>query len=56
MFRALAFLGDRSPEMLDRAAAAKDPEIRSRAVLMLGGMGPGIWPWPWPWPRPRPMP
>jgi len=56
MFRALAFLGDRSPELLDRAAAAKDPEIRSRAVLMLGGLGPGIWPWPWPWPQPRPMP
>jgi beta-lactamase regulating signal transducer with metallopeptidase domain len=56
MFRALAFLGDRSPELLNRAAAAKDPEIRSRAVLMLGGLGPGIWPWPWPWPQPRPMP
>jgi beta-lactamase regulating signal transducer with metallopeptidase domain/HEAT repeat protein len=56
MFRALAFLGDRSAEFLDRAAAAKDPEIRSRAVLMLGGLGPGIWPWPWPWPQPRPMP
>jgi HEAT repeat protein len=56
MFRALVFLGDRSAEMLDRAAAAKDPEIRSRAVLMLGGLGPGIWPWPWPWPQPRPMP
>ena len=56
IFRALAFLGDRSPEMLDRAAAEKDPEIRSRAMLMLGGLGPGIWPWPWPWPQPRPMP
>ena len=56
IFRALAFLGDRSPEVLDRAAAAKDPELRSRAVLMLGGLGPGIWPWPWPWPKPRPMP
>lgn len=56
IFRALAFLGDRSPEVLDRAAAAKDPELRSRAVLMLGGLGPGIWPWPWPWPQPRPMP
>jgi beta-lactamase regulating signal transducer with metallopeptidase domain len=56
IFRALAFLGNRSTEFLDRAAAAKDPEIRSRAVLMLGGLGPGIWPWPWPWPQPRPMP
>ena len=56
IFRALACLGDRSPEVLDRAAAAKDPELRSRAVLMLGGLGPGIWPWPWPWPQPRPMP
>jgi hypothetical protein len=56
MFRALAFLGERSPELLDRAAAAKDPEIRSRAVMMLGGLGPGIWPWSWPWPQPRPMP
>jgi beta-lactamase regulating signal transducer with metallopeptidase domain/HEAT repeat protein len=56
IFRALVFLGDRSPEVLDRAAAAKDPELRSRAVLMLGGLGPGIWPWPWPRPQPRPMP
>jgi HEAT repeat protein len=56
MFRALAFLGDRSPELLDRAAKSKDAEIRSRAILMLAGEGPGIWPWPWPWPQPRPMP
>lgn len=56
IFRALAFLDDRSAEMLDRAAADKDPEIRSRAALMMGGLGPGIWPWPWPWPKPRPMP
>lgn len=56
MFRTLAFIGDRSAEFLDRAAAAKDPELRSRAVLMLGGLGPGIWPWPWPRPQPRPMP
>jgi beta-lactamase regulating signal transducer with metallopeptidase domain len=56
IFRALVFLGDRSPEVLDRAAAAQDPEIRSRAMLMLGGLGPGIWPWPWPWPQPRPVP
>jgi beta-lactamase regulating signal transducer with metallopeptidase domain/HEAT repeat protein len=56
MFRALAFLGDRSAEVLDRAVASKDPELRSRAILMLGGLGPGIWPWPWPRPQPRPMP
>jgi len=56
IFRALAFLGDRSPEFLDRAAKSKDTEVRSRAVLMLGGQGPGIWPWPWPWPQPRPNP
>jgi beta-lactamase regulating signal transducer with metallopeptidase domain len=56
MFRALAFLGERSPELLNRALSSKDPEIRSRAARLLAGGGPGIWPWPWPWPQPRPMP
>ena len=57
LFRALAFLGERVTELARaRALDAKDPELRSRAVQMLGGLDPGIWPWPWPWPQPRPMP
>jgi beta-lactamase regulating signal transducer with metallopeptidase domain/HEAT repeat protein len=56
LFRALVFLGERSPELLHRALGSKDPEVRARAARMLSGMGPGVWVWPWPWPQPRPMP
>jgi HEAT repeat protein len=56
LFRALVFLGERSPELLHRALGSKDPEVRARAAQMLSGMGPGVWVWPWPWPQPRPMP
>jgi beta-lactamase regulating signal transducer with metallopeptidase domain/HEAT repeat protein len=56
IFRALAFLGERSPELLNRALGSKDPQLRARAAQMLGGEGPGIWPWPWPWAQPRPQP
>ena len=54
--RALLFMGDRSQAVIDRAMAHEDPEIRARAVRMIAGQGPGIWPWPWPWPEPRPEP
>ena len=53
-FRALAFMGDRS--IIEPALKSEKPEIRARAVQMLGGHGPGVWPWPWPWPWPRPQP
>jgi beta-lactamase regulating signal transducer with metallopeptidase domain len=56
LFRALAFMGERSSEFIDQALASKDPEIRTRAVQVAAGHGPGIWPWPWPWPQPRPFP
>jgi beta-lactamase regulating signal transducer with metallopeptidase domain len=55
-FRALAFMGDRSQALIDRAMSSEDTELRSRAVRLIGGQGPGIWPWPWPWPEPRPEP
>ena len=55
-FRALAFMGEASPEFIEIAMKSKDPELRSRAVRVLAGQGTGAWPWPWPWPRPRPMP
>jgi beta-lactamase regulating signal transducer with metallopeptidase domain/HEAT repeat protein len=53
-FRALAFMGDRS--IIEPALKSEKSEIRARAVQMLGGRGPGVWPWPWPWPDPRPSP
>jgi beta-lactamase regulating signal transducer with metallopeptidase domain/HEAT repeat protein len=53
-FRALAFMGDRS--IIEPALKSEKAEIRARAVQMLGGRGPGVWPWPWPWPEPRPEP
>ena len=53
-FRALAFMGDRS--IIEPALKSEKAEIRARAVQMLGGRGPGVWPWPWPWPDPRPEP
>jgi beta-lactamase regulating signal transducer with metallopeptidase domain/HEAT repeat protein len=54
VFRALVFLGDRSPELIEQALKAKDPDLRARAVQMLGGRHSA--PWPWPRPEPRPMP
>src|SRR5919204_5865240 len=54
--RALAFLDATPKDVLERALASKDSELRSRATMILAGRGPGVWPWPWPWPRPRPSP
>jgi len=53
-FRALAFMGDRS--IIEPALKSERPELRARAVQMLGGRGPGVWPWPWPWPERRSEP
>lgn len=55
-FRALAFMGEASTDLIEIAMKSKDSELRSRAVRVLAGQGTGPWPWPWPWPRPRPMP
>jgi HEAT repeat protein len=55
-FRALMAMGDRSPEVIDRALKSENAELRARAVRVIGGQGQGSWPWPWPWPDPRPMP
>jgi beta-lactamase regulating signal transducer with metallopeptidase domain len=55
-FRALLFMGERSVEIIDRAMKSDNPELRSRAVRLIGGQGPGSWPWPWPRPQPRPSP
>jgi beta-lactamase regulating signal transducer with metallopeptidase domain/HEAT repeat protein len=56
IFRTLAHLGDASAEVIAQALQSKDAELRSHAVLLEAGQGPGVWPWPWPWPQPRPMP
>ena len=56
LFRALAFMGEHSNEFIEKALSSKDSEIRTRAVQLAAGRGPGIWPWPWPWPQPRPFP
>jgi HEAT repeat protein len=55
-FRALLFMGDRSPAVIDRAMSSEDPGMRARGVRMIAGQGGGNWPWPWPWPQPRPSP
>jgi len=56
IFRALLLMGDRSPEVIDRAMKSENPELRGRGVRMIAGVGVGNWPWPWPWPQPRPSP
>lgn len=56
IFRALLVMGDRSPDVIDRAMKSENPELRARGVRMIAGQGAGNWPWPWPWPDPRPSP
>jgi len=55
-FRALLVMGDRSPDVIDRAMKSDNPELRARGVRMIAGQGADNWPWPWPWPWPRPSP
>jgi beta-lactamase regulating signal transducer with metallopeptidase domain len=53
--RALAVMGEVSPELIDDALKSSDPVVRRRAVAMLAGRA--DWdPWPWPRPMPRPAP
>ena len=54
--RALSFLGVQDRRVLDAALAAKDVEVRARAVRLLAGGSMGSWPEPRPRPRPRPSP
>ncbi len=56
LFRTLVLLAGDSREVMEQALASKDPELRSHAVRVLAGGGPGVWPWPRPRPKPRPNP
>lgn len=53
--RALTFMHVDDRSILDAALESKDPDLRARAVRMIGGSS-GSWPEPRPRPRPRPMP
>jgi beta-lactamase regulating signal transducer with metallopeptidase domain len=55
-FRALLFMNDRSPDVIEKAMKSEYSALRAKAVRMIAGSGPGVWPWPWPWPQPRPHP
>ena len=54
MVRAIAAMGERSPEAVERLLDSKDPETRQLAVHALAGDH--LFVWPMPWPRPRPTP
>jgi HEAT repeat protein/beta-lactamase regulating signal transducer with metallopeptidase domain len=53
--RALAVIGEITPELVDEALKSSDPAVRRRAVSLLAGTG-SVEPWPWPRPQPRPTP
>lgn len=53
--RALAAMGQVTPEVVETALKSSDPEVRRRAVAMLAGSQ-SVEPWPWPRPQPRPSP
>jgi beta-lactamase regulating signal transducer with metallopeptidase domain/HEAT repeat protein len=54
MVRAIAAMGERSPEAVERLLDSKDPSTRELAVHALAGDH--LFVWPMPWPRPRPTP
>jgi len=54
MVRAIAAMGERSPEAVERLLDSKDPATRELAVHALAGDH--LFVWPMPWPRPRPTP
>jgi beta-lactamase regulating signal transducer with metallopeptidase domain/HEAT repeat protein len=54
LIRAIAALGDRSPEAIEKLLDSKDPETRELAVHALAGDHFMVWPMPWPRPRPSP--
>jgi beta-lactamase regulating signal transducer with metallopeptidase domain len=54
MVRAIAAMGERSPEAVERLLDSKDPKTRELAVHALAGDH--LFVWPMPWPRPRPTP
>lgn len=54
MVRAIAAMGERSPEAVERLLDSKDPATRELAVRALAGDHLNVWPMPWPRPRPTP--
>jgi len=54
MVRAIAAMGERSPEAVERLLDSKDASTRELAVHALAGDH--LFVWPMPWPRPRPTP
>ena len=54
MVRAIAAMGERSPEAVERLLDSKDPATRELAVHALAGDHLNVWPMPWPRPRPTP--
>jgi HEAT repeat protein len=54
LIRAIAALGERSPEAIEKLLDSKDPETRQLAVHALAGDHLMVWPMPWPRPRPTP--
>ena len=54
MVRAIAAMGERAPEVVEKLLDSKDRATREMAVHALAGDHNGVWPMPWP--RPRPFP
>jgi beta-lactamase regulating signal transducer with metallopeptidase domain len=54
MVRAIAAMGERAPEAVERLLDSKDRATRELAVHALAGDHLMVWPMPWPRPRPTP--
>ena len=54
MIRAIAAMGDRAPQVVEKLLDSKDPSTRAMAVHALAGDH--VFVWPMPEPRPRPTP
>ncbi|HZS61080.1 MAG TPA: M56 family metallopeptidase [Gemmatimonadaceae bacterium] len=54
MIRAIAAMGDRAPQVVEKLLDSKDPATRAMAVHALAGDHVFVWPMPQPRPRPNP--
>jgi HEAT repeat protein len=54
MVRAVAAMGERAPEAVEKLLESKDRATREMAVHALAGDHLNVWPMPWPRPRPTP--
>ena len=54
MIRAVAAMGERAPEVVEKLLESKDRATREMAVHALAGDHLNVWPMPWPRPRPTP--